>query len=854
MKKFVLFISVQCIVILGVAQKISGTVYNEKGELLPFSSLTIKGTSNGSTANNQAFYSFNARPGKSTIVCQHIGYEALEKTIDVNEDKELDFILKVQYLNMKEVVINNKGENPAYEIIRQAIKKRNYYNNQVKGFHCELYSKDLIKLRSLPDKVMGQKVPDEDRRSMLLDSSGKGIIYLSEAMSKLNSQDPDKFKMEVMSSRVSGSNGFGFTFPVFVNLYSNNVTVFKQGFNQRGFVSPIADNALRFYKYKILGTFIENGKTINSIKVTPRRKYEPLFSGIINITDDDWRIHSVDLMVTKENQLEVLDTLKITQLHIPVGDDIWRVKNQMLYFNFNKFKIDVIGNFLSVYSDYKINPVFDKKTFDRVVIKYDTGVSNRSKTFWDTSRPVPLEFDEQMDYKIKDSVLQLQNDSASIYNNIDSLKKRQGKVKLLSVFFPGISRIHYSKKGNYRWGILPLVNNINFNTAEGVVCQVVSSFLKEIGPDKTYLRIEPNVRYGFANTHLNAWLNISVSGSETDNDNNTHKISWSFSGGKRVSQYNKDVPILPLSNTLSTLTQGNNFMKTYENVFANILFGKSFDNGLKFSIQTLYEDRFPLFNVTNFTFQKKDVVNITENYPTDRVSIDEIVRHQAFIAYFKISIKPGQRYIQLPNGKIPIGSDYPTISLNYSKGISGLLGSDVDFDRWKFSVLGDKNLNLAGLIKYRFNTGGFLNNKKVYIQDYVHFKGSGLSSASEYVNSFQLISSYSHSTTAKIYFSENIEHHFNGLLTNKIPFLKKLNWNLVMGSNGLYVNDANNYIEAFVGLENIFKVCRLDFVAGFERGKKPVTAFVLGADGLLGAVINSTIKTDSQDYTNRIGF
>ena len=146
--------------------------------------------------------------------------------------------------------------------------------------------------------------------------------------------------------------------------YTNNVTVFTDQFNPRGFVSPIADGAIRYYKFKFLGSFFENGKAINSIRVTPRRTYEPLFSGIINITDGDWRIHSFDLFLTKTSQLEIMDTLQITQIHVPVTNDIWRVKNQLLHFNFNQFGIDAIGNFVSVYSNYNVNPSFDKKFFD----------------------------------------------------------------------------------------------------------------------------------------------------------------------------------------------------------------------------------------------------------------------------------------------------------------------------------------------------------------------------------------------------------------------------------------------------------------------------------------------------------
>ncbi|RYF81241.1 MAG: carboxypeptidase-like regulatory domain-containing protein, partial [Chitinophagaceae bacterium] len=292
------------------SQKLYGTVFTEMGDLLPFSSITIKGSTRGASANEKARFAFTVPNGTYTVVCQHIGYLTQEKQITVNGDTEISFALKAQELQMGEVVVKTGDQDPAYEIIRQAIKKREYHSKQVKAFEVDIYTKDMIKMRNLPNRIFGQKIPDEDRKQMGLDSTGQGIIYLSESLAKIYSQQPDKFKMDVSSSRVSGSGGFGFTFPAFISLYNNNVKVFTDRINPRGFVSPIADGAIGFYKFKFLGTFWEDGKAVNSIRVTPRRTYEPLFSGIINITDDDWRIFSFDLQLTKTAQLELLDTLK----------------------------------------------------------------------------------------------------------------------------------------------------------------------------------------------------------------------------------------------------------------------------------------------------------------------------------------------------------------------------------------------------------------------------------------------------------------------------------------------------------------------------------------------------------------
>ena len=70
------------------------------------------------------------------------------------------------------------------------------------------------------------------------------------------------------------------------------------------------------------------------------------------------------------------------------------------------FKIDAIGNFLTVYSNYQVNPLFNNRIFNNIVIKYDTAVNKRPKNYWDSIRPVPLEMEELNDYKVKDSLFE----------------------------------------------------------------------------------------------------------------------------------------------------------------------------------------------------------------------------------------------------------------------------------------------------------------------------------------------------------------------------------------------------------------------------------------------------------------
>ena len=680
------------------AQKIFGTVFNAQGDLLPYASITIKGTTKGTSANDKGKYSLNISPGTYTVACQRIGYAVSEKSITVTKDEELSFVLKEQKLTLETVVVKTGGEDPAYSIMRKAIKKRTFYERQVKAFTCDIYGKDLIKLRTLPKKIFGKKIPESDRSQMGLDAAGGGIIYLSESVSKVSIEEPDHFKMEVISSRVSGSDGFGFNFPAFISLYSNNVKVFTEKFNPRGFVSPLADGAIGFYKFKLLGSFFENGREINSISVVPRRKYEQLFSGVINITEDEWSIHSFDLFLTKTAELEIMDTLEITQLHVPVDKDIRRVKNQLLHFNFNQLGIDAVGNFLTVYSDYNVKPAFSKKYFDNVIIKYDTGVNKKTPAYWDTIRAVPLEWEEELDYKKKDSLFRTQKDSLTSRHSLDSINKNQQKIKPLDLFAKGIRHSHLTKTNNYSYGIEPLLFNSEYNPAEGIAVNFKSYISNFKRHSRTGVSLQTNLRYGFHNEHFNPSASLLFNSREEDSSGKLKRYWLAFNGGKRVSNFNKESSFTPLSNTISTLFYGQNYLKTYENYFGSISYSRRYESGLRLTVSALYEDRLPLNNTTGFTIVQKYSSNITPNYPYEKLAA-QFPRHQALLANITVSFKPGQRYIQFPDSKMSVGSHYPLFTLNYTKGIKNVLGSDEDFDKWRLSMQDDKNLKLAGTFK-----------------------------------------------------------------------------------------------------------------------------------------------------------
>lgn len=788
--------------LLSFAGKITGTVTNEKGEPLSYSSVNIKGMKTGTSANSQGVYFLQLPAGTYTVVCRHVGYQLQEKTITVTaDDIQVDFVLKEQTVSLGEVVVKAGAEDPAYAIIRKAIKKRKEYVNENDSYTCEVYSKGTMNLRDFPKKFMGQDVDFEDG-----DTSKKKMIYLSETVSTLSVDKPNKIKIDVLSTRVSGqSDGFGFAGARYISFYENNVQI-SNSLNPRGFVSPVAENALHYYKYKYEGAFSEEGKLVSKIRVIPKRSYEPCFSGYINIVEDEWRIHSLALTLTKQSQMNFADTLRVEQLYKQLGTNFWVIESQLLYPAVKFFGFDAYGSFANVYRNFNTDPSFEKKHFGKTVLKYETGSNKKTMDYWDSIRPLALTAEEQRDYIKKDSLEQLRKDPAYL----DSLDRISNKIKPASFVFFGKTFNRQNKKLSVTTP--GLLTAVGFNTVEGLVFDVPVTIRKQFTERKN-LSIIPHLRYGMSNERFNAWGTVRY------NFGRKYFSSVSISGGKRVFQLNNDNPIEELSNTISTLFYKNNFMKLYGANYGRINFSKAVGGGFNFTVNLQYQDRQPLENTTDYSWNNKITRTYSPNHPVELLS-QNFVPHQAATATIGITFQPGARYVEFPDRIVSAGNKWPTLHLLYTKGLKNVLGSDVDYDKWQLTVRDNLNLKMAGRFNYRAQTGGFLNKASVFVQDLKHFPGNRLLRSSDYMTAFQLPQYYRYSNADDLYAAVFTEHHFNGFITNKIPGLKQLNWHLVSGVSAMWL-PKQTYAEWHVGLENIFRLFRVDVVTGYQQNLRP---------------------------------
>lgn len=819
MKKL-FFLFLLCLLSGGVAFSqqfnLKGITSDNQNNILPFASIYIQGTSKGTSANTNGVFQLRLEKGKYTLVFRAVGYKQLVKEVDLSRDTDLSVIMEAEAYQLKDVVIKANAEDPAYEIIRNAIKKRKAHLTEVKAYSCDTYIKGLTKLKNAPRKFLGREIQGE-LKNMGLDSGKRGILYLSESVSRFNFQQPGKINEEMISSKVSGnSNGFSFNQATdfLVSFYKNTIEI--SDLSRVGFVSPIADNAMLFYRYKFIGTFREGNDWVNKIQVISRRKYDQVFNGYIYIIDDSWRIHSTDLEITNNSMIEGIDTLRIRQQLIPVKNGKWMLASQQYDYSGGIFSFKFMGTYTGVFSNYNIEPNFPPKFFTNRVLKVNADANRKDSTYWAGIRPMLLTPEERRDYVKKDSIKLWKNTDR--YR--DSIDRKANKFKLLKALTMGYSHQHTKEKES--WGISGPLFSINYNTVEGWVYNPGLAYRKVL-KDSTVLSVKVNGRYGFENKKLSA--NASLSYVYDPKYNGYAGIS----GGTAYTDFNSSyAAIPPLFNTISTLFSKENILKLYKKDFVKVVSGRELSNGLYLSGNLEYANRTPLINTSFRTAGRFPDKEFTANDPYPVSGNDyAFSAHKALTLGISLNIAFAQTYIERPDFNIKQGSIYPKLQLDYRKGIKGILNSGVDFDYVGARVFdSNKKLGILGAFRYSIAACKFLNRNKVYYMDFKHFAGSDIFLYTQFTDGFMMLSPYEFST-GKQFVEAHFEHNFGGLFLSKIPLFKKLKLEEVVGVNYLSSDVIKNYTEGFVGVQRFG--LRLNFVKNFNYNNRSNTGFRISA-------------------------
>ena len=565
----------------------------------------------------------------------------------------------------------------------------------------------------------------------------------------------------------------------------------------RGIVSPISDNAFVFYKYKLLGTLTEGGKKSYKIRIIPKRKTDPVYMGQIYIADSSYAVTQVDLTITSEQQLLMLDTLQIQQSYIPVRNAWIPVQTQHGFaFSFKLLGVEIPfeGFTQSLLSDYDFDLNLPSNFFNREILSISDSALVHDSTSWNQIRPLALTAEENYDYRVKDSLENIRNSPAYL----DSLTRAQGDLRLSHILWQGKTFRNFRTKRS--WRIQSLLSTAGFNAIEGFYVAPSLTRTWE-GADEQEFSLSATLRYGFSSEQF-GWKAEARHRKQRGVPHN-----WSVSLGRYPTQFSRFSQIRFGLNTFYSLLDKNSLIRLYDKTFAEMSYGTRLLNGLNFRGNIRFEDRAPLSNNSDYSFFQTD--------KTYDPNID-IPKHQALILELGFSYRPFNKYISTPNGRINMGSNWPVFRVNYQRGIALDKENAADFDRISLSINKSSRLGLLGNSRWEISGGKFLNTTKVFFPDQWHFRSNETLLRLDGYREFGLMPYYAYSSSLP-YVQVHWEHSFAGFLFNKIPGIKKLKFSEYIGLGYLIQENQRPYLELHAGLEKrVFKFIpiRLDMFFG----------------------------------------
>lgn len=825
MKQLFLIFGLSCLMINLMYAQLSGTISDAAGEPLPFASVYVQGTSIGTTSNIDGDYILELDEGEYELIYQYVGYQQIVKQVTISTKKQiLDIVLEPVSTGIEEVVVK-AGEDPAYPVIRKAIKKRKYYLNQVDAFSCKAYVKGNQQITDLPEKILGQSLEELEEE---LDETGTGIVYLSESVSELHIQkQPDKTREVMISSKVSGNDN-GLSFNSGRVMYEMS---FYQNFIDLGeskLLSPIGSGALGSYKYELISTFFDEKKRmVYKIKVIPKNSLGQLFSGFIYIVDEAWSIHSTELYTTgKAANISVLDTLVLNQIYISLQDSVQRLFSHNIQFKLKVLGIGIQGQFLGVFQDYNLNPNFEKNFFGAEVVKIEETANKKDSIYWSNIRPVPLTPEETRDYEVKDSLQKIWTSKAYL----DSIDKVNNKPKVLDILLSGYSYRNSHKRLNF-YISSPLLS-FSYNTVQGYNINMDAGISKYFDEERTkWMDIKGYIEYGFSDRQVRGYGRFRYK------FNGISDPLLQLEGGRQLRQINNNTPISPIVNIFYSLLLRNNYAKFYDDYYGKIRYSQRITNGLYMRASLSYGQRHSVINENNHSWFSRNREYFS-NQPLD----DErppMANETTFATYeyllfdLKLRIRIGQKFVSYPKYRSYTASQFPDIWLHYRKGIP-LLGADTDFDYLAMIISKeDWSIGSVGLFSMRLHGIWFPTSRNLPFVDFAHVNGNRtiFARSNAYLNTFQLLPYYDWSVNNWLV-TAHFEHNFNGFIWNKIPLLKHLGFEFVAGYHFLYTPENGEYMEFTLGIDRIgwklFRFLRVDAVMNYQVGERPRFGAVLG--------------------------
>lgn len=796
------------------------------GEPLPFVSVYFDGSTIGAMTDDNGTFTLQNNQGYTKLAAASLGYDT--KFIDLKPGKKndnLEVLLKPTAFEISEVVVKPKREkytrkdNPAVELIKKVIAHKNDNRIEAKPeYQTEVYEKLSLSLDNFN--------PNLDKNKFLkkfkfiknyLDTSefnGKPILTVSvrENLSDFYyRKSPKAEKTIVRAKRMQGidktlDDGGGITSnleEIFksINIFDNNIPILLNRF-----VSPLSSTlATTYYHYYIMDTLDVGGDKCVDLAFVPANSESYGFTGRLYITlDGNYAVKKVLLNTPANINLNWVDKLRIEQEFKQMPDSTWVLDQENTFVNFYVVKgtQQLYAHQLRNYDNYNFNVQNTDSVFGLLgALHVLPEATAQPDTFWTHNRPIPLKEKEDA---LKDLLGQLRKVPA--FNAI---------IKTAEILITGyIPTANDKKVTKFDFG--PMNTTFSANHLEGFRMRVGGMTTANLNP------------YWFASGYL-------AYGTNDRKIKYNLKLTHSFTK-KEYHEGENPVNNLSFIQEYDVYTPGQDFLFTSkDNIFVAwkvgepvtkmqyirksvLQYEKEWLNGLTWKSWIMNQNNEAAGTLQYIKRDESGNLYHIKDFTTSEIGT-------------QLRFAPGERAYNGRSGKesvFNLSKDAPVFKLSHQLGIKGVLGGDYNYNHTEISAEKRIWLSSFGHIDAQIKAG------KVW--DKVPFPLLILPNTNQSITiqpeAFHMMNALEFVTDQ--YVSFNATYYLKGWILNRIPGIKWLRLREVLSFNMIYggLTDKNNptltpglfllpdgtqplgstpYMECSVGLENIFKILRIDY-------------------------------------------
>ncbi|MDI9876168.1 DUF5686 and carboxypeptidase-like regulatory domain-containing protein [Flectobacillus rivi] len=795
---------------------------NKTNEAIPFVNVTILGTSQGVQSDVNGNFTITVKEyGSGKVQFSSVGYKNEVKSFKKDITQTISIRLTSTTQNLSEVVVKGKKDkyrnkdNPAVALIRKVIDHKD--DNRKEGldyYQYEKYEKLQLDLSNIDDAYKNKKIFKnfqfifDNLDTAKLTGKVSLPLYLKETVSDVYfRKSPREEKSYIKGEKKVGleqfldNNGMGAYLNRMyedVNIYDNNISLLSQQF-----ISPISPLSPTFYRFVILDTLQHDGVKCINLGFSPRNQADFAFVGTMYVAmDSSYAVRRIKMGVPKNINLNFVMGMEIEQEYQPTAEKFLMLAKDEIMIEFNLFKTEnsrgVIGKRAVSFRNYKLNNPIDNEYFKPIqknVLTENAYV--RDEGFWNQARHQQLSRVETNIYQMADSI-----------QKVPAFKRA---MKIAGLFLFG-----YSDFGTFEIG--PVNTFYSFNPVEGFRLRLGGRTMAKLNPR---LYFETYMAYGFKDERWKGFGALTYNlgkNSIYEFPNNYLRVSYQ----DEVRIPGQELQFIQEDNFLLSFKRGVNDKMTYNKVL-RVDYRKESRSGISYEIglKNLSQEA-----AGSLTFQK--VGKLDGIVITDRtVTSTELS--------FNLRFAPNEQFYQGKNYRIPIINKYPIFQARYTLGIANILNSGYNFHN--ITLRANKRFFISP-IGYTDVTaeGGRIFGKVPYPLLMIHRANQSYSYQLESYNLMNFLEFVSDQ-----YAGLFVDHYFNGFFFNKIPLIKKLKFREIITFKALYgsLSDKNNpnlnpdlykfptneegqvlthslnngpYMEASIGIGNILKFFRVDFV------------------------------------------